>query len=272
MMRWIVGLVSVFLVVLVGLVDVGPVMAQVPQSGYPNAQLEQGDVLSKEAFKATNVGDFASAEMSWTRLIELFPDNPAVWSNRGNSRVSQNKLEEALADYNKAIALAPNATDLYLNRGTALEGLGRWEEAIADYNHLLELDPNDAMAYNNRGNAEAGLGRWLDAMEDYRRAADLAPKLAFARANYALALYQVGETNEAIRTMRNLIRKYPQFPDMRAALTAALWVQGKEGEAESHWVAAVGLDSRYQDLDWVKTVRRWPPLMVAALDKFLNLR
>jgi len=68
------------------------------------------------------------------------------------------------------------------------------------------------------------------------------------------------------------VRKYPNFPDARAALTAALWVQGKRGEAESQWVAVVGLDRRYKDLDWVKTVRRWSPRMVEALDSFLHLQ
>ncbi len=72
--------------------------------------------------------------------------------------------------------------------------------------------------------------------------------------------------------MRNIARKYPMFPDVRAALTAVLWSQGQQGEAESNWVAAVGMDTRYQDLDWVKSVRRWPPNMVLALDKFLNLK
>ncbi|HEY9833478.1 MAG TPA: tetratricopeptide repeat protein, partial [Stenomitos sp.] len=94
---------------------------------------------------------------------------------------------------------------------------------------------------------------------------------AFARANYALALYQTGQKEEALRTLRNIIRKYPQFPDVRAALTAALWVDGKQGEAESNWAAVVGLDNRYKDLEWVKSIRRWPPVMVAALEKFLTL-
>ncbi|PZV12308.1 MAG: hypothetical protein DCF21_15810, partial [Leptolyngbya sp.] len=66
-------------------------------------------------------------------------------------------------------------------------------------------------------------------------------------------------------------RRYPSFADARAALTAALWGEGMSGEAESNWVAVVGLDARYKDLDWVSTVRRWPPTMVAALEKFLHL-
>ena len=40
-------------------------------------------------------------------------------------------------------------------------------------------------------------------------------------------------------------------------------------EAESNWVSAVGLDRRYKDLEWVATIRRWPPNLVVALDHFL---
>ena len=235
------------------------------------AELQAGDALAQKAFEATDKGDFATAETYWTELIEKFPTNPAVWSNRGNSRISQNKLEEAIADFNKSIELAPNAPDPYLNRGAALEGMGRFSEAIADYNRVLEINPNDAMAYNNRGNASAGLGNWEEAIADYQKATEIAPNFAFARANYALALYQTGQTQEAIRTLKNIARKYSMFPDVRAALSAALWVEGKRGEAESNWVAAVGLDARYKDIDWVKNIRRWPPNMVAALEKFLKL-
>jgi tetratricopeptide (TPR) repeat protein len=154
----------------------------------------------------------------------------------------------------------------------AYERLKRWLDAIADYNFVLEQAPEDAVAFNNRGNAEAGLGDWKAAIIDYETAAELDPNYAFARANYALALYQDGQTEKALRTMKNLVRKYPNFADMRAALSACLWEKGKQGEAESNWVAAVGLDKRYKDLEWVTQVRRWPPAVVNALDKFLNLQ
>jgi tetratricopeptide (TPR) repeat protein len=236
------------------------------------SELKAGDELTKKAFNATNIGDFTTAERYWSQLIELFPQNPAIWSNRGNSRVSQNKLEAAILDYNRSIELAPNVTDPYLNRGTALEGLGKWNEAILDYNRVLEIDPKDAMAYNNRGNAKAGLEKWEEAIADYQKCSEMAPNFAFARANYALSLYQIGERDKAIKTLRNLTRKYAQFPDVRAALTAALWTTGQQGEAESNWVAVMGLDGRYKDINWVKNIRRWPPSMVVALQKFLDVK
>lgn len=242
-----------------------------PASTFSQSDIQAITELREQAFAASQSGQFVAAEDLWSDLLKYLPEEAAVWSNRGNVRVSQNKLEEALADYSKAIELAPEQPDPYLNRGAALEGLGRWEDAIADYTHLLQIHPEDAAAYNNRGNAKAGLGQWEAALADYQKAADLDRKFAFARVNAALASYQLGQTDEAIRQFRNLSRKYPNFPDARAALTAALWEQGQRGEAESNWVAVMGLDGRYKDLNWVKTVRRWPPAMVVALEKFLNL-
>ena len=205
------------------------------------------------------------------QLIEEFPDNPAVWSNRGNVRLGQYKLTEAIADYNRSIEIAPEYPDAYLNRGIAYESKGLWSQAIADYNQVLSISPQDSIALNNRGNAKAGQENWQEALEDYQQAADLAPNFPTARGNAALMLYQIGDHSRAIRNMRNLVRKYPLYPDIRAALAAALWVEGQQGEAESNWVAAVGLDNRYQDLDWIQNIRRWPPRMVEAIEKFLNL-
>jgi tetratricopeptide (TPR) repeat protein len=149
--------------------------------------------------------------------------------------------------------------------------LGQWQAAIADYTTVLRLNPEDAAAYNNRGNAKAGLGQWQEALTDYQQAVAIDPQFAFARVNSALAEYQLDHRQSAIRQFRNLTRRYPNFADARAALTAALWLEGQPGEAESNWVAVAGLDPRYKDLDWVSQVRRWPPAMVGALEKFLTL-
>ncbi|CAD5961980.1 tetratricopeptide repeat protein [Planktothrix agardhii 1806] len=230
------------------------------------------DTLLEQAFTATQKGQFSQAETYWTEIIDQYPENPAMWSNRGNIRVSQNQLNPAISDYNQSIELAPSFPDSYLNRGVAYEGLGEWEKAIADYNKVLEINPNDPVAYNNRGNAEAGLENWSAALLDYQTASDLDKNYSFARGNYALTLYQLGETELALKTMKNLVRKYPNFADMRAALTACLWDIGKLGEAESNWVAVVGLDARYKNINWVKTVRRWPPKVVTALNNFLTLK
>jgi tetratricopeptide (TPR) repeat protein len=238
--------------------------------------LSQADIqaiatLREKAFITSREGDYAAANELWTQLLEYLPEEPAIWSNRGIVRASQFQLDGAIADYTQAISLAPDEPDSYLNRGAAYEMKQEWDAAIADYNYVLELDPKEAGALNNRGNAEAGQGDWEAAIADYQQAADLDPNFALARVNYGLALYQVDRSNEALKVLRGVVRKYPNFPDARAALTAGLWASNKRGEAESQWVAVEGLDSRYKDVDWIRTIRRWPPKVADALEQFLTL-
>lgn len=240
-------------------------------SDYTQAEIQAIAELREKAFITSQEGDYDAAEGYWTELLDYLPNEAAIWSNRGMVRVSQYHLDDAIADYTQAIALAPEEVDPYLNRGAAYEVKGEWQAAIADYNKVLELDPKEAGAINNRGNAQAGLENWEAAVNDYQTAADLAPDFALARVNYGLALYQVGDVQQSIRVLRSVVRKYPNFADARAALTAGLWAQNQQGEAESQWVAVSGLDHRYRDINWVRTVRRWPPKVADALEQFLTL-
>jgi tetratricopeptide (TPR) repeat protein len=250
----------------------GPIALAATPSPEQAALYQQLEGLFQQAMQATQTARWPEAEQLWTQAIDLYPNNPAAWSNRGNSRVSQFKLAEAIADFDKAIELAPEVPDPYTNRGTAKEGLKDWAGAIADYNKALELAPKDPVAYNNRGNAQGGAGDWEAAKADFSQAAQLSPGFSMPNLNYAMAQFQLGDRENALRQMRSLVRRYPTAADPRAALTAMLWDKGLRGEAESNWVAVAGLDKRYQDLDWLANIRRWPPTMVTAMAKFLQLR
>ena len=92
-----------------------------------------------------------------------------------------------------------------------------------------------------------------------------------ARSSEALANYQLGNFEASEKELRKLIRRYPTFADARAALTALQWSKGKSGEAESKWIAAVELDPRYSQEDWLLEVRRWPPAPVEDLMKFISI-
>ena len=94
------------------------------------AQIQQGEDTFRLAIESTEKGDFATAETYWTKLIKQFPMNPAVWSNRGNARVSQNKLAEALDDYDKSVQLAPDAC-LFVDL--------RWYQLLKSHRDSLRL-------------------------------------------------------------------------------------------------------------------------------------
>jgi tetratricopeptide (TPR) repeat protein len=182
-------------------------------------------------------GNLSQAEKHWTEIITQFPHNPEFWQNGENLKGFQDLLKEA----------------------------------IADYDQVLILNPKDAKTFNNRGNAEVGLGNWKEALADYQKAVALEPDFSLAIANESYVLYELGQSDESLEIMRNLVRRFPLFAEPRAALTALLWDQGFQGEAESNWVSAVGINPHYQDIDWIKQKKRWPPKMINALNSFFSL-
>jgi tetratricopeptide (TPR) repeat protein len=193
MKRWLISLLIIFLLNTVGLIQSADAVSSIKTSNLTEQQIFQGETIAKKAFQAAQQGDFARSETYWTTLVEKFPENPAVWSNRGNVRIGQYKLAEAISDFNRSIEIAPEYPDAYLNRGIAYEGQQLWTEAIADYNYVLSITPQDPIALNNRGNAKAGQQQWQAALDDYQQAANLAPTFPIARGNASLIQYQLGD-------------------------------------------------------------------------------
>jgi tetratricopeptide (TPR) repeat protein len=231
--------------------------------------------LFDAALASSRQGDFEQALPLWNQVLELAPDDAAAWSNRGNVQLALGDPEAAIADQDHAIALDPVSADPHLNRGTAEEALQRWDAAAADYDWILARYPEAgeprASALYNAGNVQGSRGDWAAARDSFVAAAAARPGFAMARSSAALAAFELGELDTAERELRSLIRRYPMFADARAGLTALLWRQGSRGEAESHWAAASGLDPRYRQPEWLRSMRRWPPVPTQALQQFLAL-
>ena len=227
--------------------------------------------LYGRALQASQSGDFVQALPLWDQVLELSPNDAAALSNRGNVRLALGDPDGAIADQTRSIELAPEEPDPHLNRGTAEESLQDWAAAEADYLWILERDATDASALYNLGNVRGSTGDWDSARRLYEEAADARPGFAMARSSAALAAWQQQDLVWAEAELRKLIRRYPLFADARAALSGLLWQGGFSGEAESHWAAAAGLDTRYRQKDWLLDVRRWPPQPTQQLMAFLAL-
>jgi tetratricopeptide (TPR) repeat protein len=267
-MRSLLSLLLAVLLVLGSAIPSALAAAAVPE-GFDAAEVSVPSSFQR-ALAASREGRFGDALPLWNQVLERAP-SAAAWSNRGNVRLALGDPEGAIADQEQAMALEPDNNDPHLNRGVAEEALGQWTAAADDYRWILERDPDDPSALYNLGNVKGSLADWEGARRCFQAAALARPSFALARSSAALTAFQLGELEEAERELRNLIRRYPLFADARAGLTALLWRRGARGEAESHWAAASGLDSRYRQRDWLLHIRRWPPEPVEALAQFLDL-
>ncbi len=73
------------------------------------------------------------------RCLEQFPDNPALYSNRGVARYLSGRPADALADFKKAVELRPDFLEARLSLASALIALGRPDEALTQTNEAVDL-------------------------------------------------------------------------------------------------------------------------------------
>ena len=97
----------------------------------------------------------------------------------------------------------------------------------------------------------------------------------YSASNAALALAQLGDDKGATKEFEAVMRRAPNSADARAALAALYYSTGRVAEAEEAWDEACGRNvgcGKYKDLDYVRRIRRWPPVMVTKLEDFLKIK
>ena len=156
----------------------------------PSYSLSEREDLFKNALNLSSIGKFNLALQRWNKYLELFPDDAAALSNRGNVKLVLGDQEGSIFDQNKAIDLDPDEVDPYINRGIAKESLGLWLEAKKDYLYVISKDSENFSALYNFANVEGSLSDWQSARNLFSKASELNPGFAMARSSMALADYQ----------------------------------------------------------------------------------
>ena len=123
----------------------------------PSYALNSQKDLFQNAFNLSSSGEFNLALKQWNKYLELFPDDGAALSNRGNVKLVIGDPEGAIEDQDKAIALDPDEVDPYMNRGIAEESLGLWLKAKNDYLYVISKDKDNFSALYNYANVEGSL-------------------------------------------------------------------------------------------------------------------
>src|SRR5271169_4806997 len=96
------------------------------------------------------------------------------------------KPEEVIQECSKQINGKVNVEHIersYMNRAIAYQLTNRLDEAIADFNKVIELDPKYDKAYNDRGNTYLLKNLPDRAIADFDKAITLNPKNAHAYFN-----------------------------------------------------------------------------------------
>jgi hypothetical protein len=135
----------------------------------------------------------------WSRVIQLYPDNPIAYNDRGNFYKEQGNMVRALEDYKIAIQLKPDFAKAFYNRALLREKMGDTSGAIADHSDVIRFNSKHARAYNNRGALFKNLGQIDRALSDFDSAIRINPFSPEAYANRGVIRQAQNDLKRAIQ-------------------------------------------------------------------------
>jgi tetratricopeptide (TPR) repeat protein len=158
-------------------------------------------LLNDRAVAHAKAGDAKPALEDFNKAVQLMPEYPPTYNNRGNLLVQLGQHEEAVKDFDRAALLAPKYAAAYSNRANARMKLGQTREAIADFTRAIELAPRSAPPLSGRGLALLSAGKPHAAIRDFSRAVAVNARFATAYRNRAEARLAMGQADEAIEDL-----------------------------------------------------------------------
>lgn len=106
--------------------------------------------------------------------VELKPDENGAEITpllvQAQSLVNGDRLEEAIACFDRVLTLAPGHAETLVKKGAALEKLRQPQQALECYDRAIQADGSMTIAYLHKGGLCNRLERYSEAMECYERA------------------------------------------------------------------------------------------------------
>ena len=131
------------------------------------------------------LGHFQQALQNYDKAIELNPENPNVYGQRGHVHRKLGQYQNAIKDYDKHIELDPSHPWPHHYKGMTYRDIGQFEVAIQNWERYIELrliesadwieSEQSANAYTNIGLAYVELGQNQKAIEHFDKALTITP-------------------------------------------------------------------------------------------------
>jgi len=193
---------------------------QDPEETKAHLQYTMGLALEKK-------GEYLAAEDAFEEALRIKPDYVPAMVALARIYQRTGRADVALQLYDRLVELAPNDPAIWNDRGLCYSELGDLGRAEACMKRAVDLDPMRALYRNNLGMILARRGYEEQAWEQFR----LAVGPALAHYNLAVIAWEKGDLVEARRRLKQALALDPKLGRAQALLEAIK--QGKIPEVSS---------------------------------------
>jgi tetratricopeptide (TPR) repeat protein len=171
-------------------------------------------------------GDLERAGRHYAEVFRLAPEDARPHFEWGRQLELDERLTEAIAEYQQAVALLPAYARGQGRLALALQRAGRSAEALPHFELALVANPDAPGLRRGLAHALAALGRHAEAVAQRRAWLRLEPDSADAANDLAWALATCPDANvrapeEALALIRSVLSNRPDDPNLLDTLAAA---------------------------------------------------
>ncbi|MCG6534800.1 MAG: tetratricopeptide repeat protein [Syntrophales bacterium LBB04] len=177
--------------------------------------------------------------------VEKSPNKARPHNNLGWEYAVQDRLDEALKEYQTALRLDPNYLHTHYYLGDVYYRQGRLDEALSEFQTALRLDPNYLQTHYSLGNVYFKLGHLDDALREFQAVLKHDPDLIEVHNNLGNVYFRLGRLDEALREFQAALRLNPDFPMAHNNLGTVYFQQGRLDEALREFQAALRIDPNH---------------------------
>ena len=192
----------------------------------------------------TSEGRLDEAMAQYQKALAVWPEYSGAYCGLGSVLLEKGKIDEAIVQYQKALKFNPTMSEPLNNLAYCYLKTGRMDDAIAEYQKVLEGKPDFPAARNNLAYCYLQIGQTDDAISQYQKAVEVNPDSATYQCGLGNALLQKGQINEAIVRYQKALEIKPDFPEAHNFLAYCLFQTGRADDAIVHYKKAIELDPR----------------------------
>ncbi len=136
--------------------------------------------------------------------IEVDPEDPNAYNNRGIVSAREGQYEAAIAQFTRAFQRNPVFADAYYNRGLIDLAIGQLGQAISDFTKAVEIKPEFIEGYESRGPIYIAMSQYEQAISDFTKVIENDPDSAETYFRRSLACYANGQYDRAWEDVRKI--------------------------------------------------------------------
>ena len=186
----------------------------------------------------------------WSDVLHKFPDSVYPRKTRATHYLKNNRMEEALKDYEKLAGMNSNDPEVFNYIGYIYSSGNNHAKAVPAIKRAIQLDSNNAEYYYNCALSLSRLSQFEEAIRYYSHAILKNPKYDAAHLNRGLLYGDAQETDKAIADFDYLVMAHPESDEYLMQLGFLKMTKNLYSEAITDLEKGLRINSANPRLKW----------------------